>query len=363
MSVRRVSPLLLVLAAVVTAACGRKLAPEAPLLVLPARPEPLRVTQEGGDVVLRFPFPTKTAQGAPLSNLTRVTVYREVVPAPPGARAPEPAKDAAVRERDEKLFRQRAEIVRDLDRAGLDEVTVGSEIVVRDSMVPLFLEKRLGRVFLRYGVAATRDRKRVSPLSPLVSIVPRVPPSEPLGLVATVEEGRVCLEWLEPVRMLDGTVPVTVAGYAVYRRDPADEFYDEWIGVCVRSPYVDEGAAAGKKHVYTVRAAPTADLPPVLGPAADEVLVDTRDVFPPDPPESLLVLSEEGGNRLVWNPSLARDLAAYRVYARDGEGAWRRLADGLPDPAYLDAGAPRGRRYGVTAVDTAGNESGREEKR
>ena len=338
------------------------MAPEAPLLVIPARPEPLQVSQEGGDVVLRFPFPTKTVQGTPLTNLTKVTVFREVVPAQPGARAPEPAKDSAALEREEKLFRQRAGIVRELDRAGLDEVTVGSEIVVRDSMVPLFLEKRLGRVFLRYGVAATRDRKRVSPLSPLVSIVPRVPPTEPLALVATVEEGRVCLEWLEPAGMVDGTVPAAVAGYAVYRRDAADEAYDEWLGVIPRSPFVDENAAAGRKFVYTVRGAPTADLPPVLGPAADEVLVDTRDVFPPEPPDGLLVLAESGGNRLIWNPGLARDLAGYRVWARDGEGAWRRLADGLKDPAYLDTGAPRGRRYGVTAIDASGNESRREEK-
>lgn len=356
----RAGPLLL--AAVLAAGCGRKVAPVAPLLVVPARPEPLRVTQEGSDVVLRFPFPSKTVQGAPLTNLTRVTVWREIVPAATGARAPEPPKEAAEREREEKLFRQRAEAIRDLPRASLDEVTVGSEIVVRDSMLPLFLEKRLGRVFLRYGVTATRDVKRVSPLSPLVSVAPRVPPSEPRGLAATVEEGRVCLEWLEPAGMLDGSTPAAVAGYAVYRRDVSDDAYGEPIGVAVRSPYVDATAAAGKRLLYTVRAAPTADRPPVLGPAADEVLADTRDVFPPGAPEGLLVLAEEKGNRLVWNPVLARDLAGYRVWARDGEGAWRLLADGLTDPAWWDAGAPPGRRYGVTAVDASGNESTRGEK-
>ena len=84
-----------------------------------------------------------------------------------------------------------------MDRAGLDEVTVGSELVVRDSLLPLFLEKRLGRVFLRYGVTATRDRKRVSPLSPLVSIAPRVPPAEPRGLVGD-GGGRARLPRLAP---------------------------------------------------------------------------------------------------------------------------------------------------------------------
>ena len=338
------------------------MAPEAPLLVIPARPEPLRLTQEGGDVVLRFPFPAKTVQGAPLTNLTRVTVLREVVPAPPGARAPMPAKEPAEREREEKLFRQRAEPIRDFTREALDEVTVGSELVVRDSMVPLFLEKRLGRVFLRYGVTATRDRKRVSPLSPLVSIVPRVPPAEPRGLVATVEEGRICLEWLPPDGMLDGTAPATVAGWAIYRRDAAEDAYGEPVGFVAHPPFVDEKVEAGRKLVYTIRGAPTADRPLVLGPAADEVLADTRDVFPPKAPDGLLVLAEEGGNRLVWNPVPSRDLAGYRVFARDGDGERRRLADGLADPAYYDARAPRGRRYGVTAVDAAGNESPMEER-
>jgi hypothetical protein len=360
LSLRRAAPL--VLAAALAAGCGRKIAPEAPLLVVPARPEPLRVTQEGGDVVLRFPFPSRTVQGAPLTNLTKVSVFREVVPAPPGTRPPEPPTETADRERQEKLFRQRAEAVRELPREALDEVTVGSEILVRDPMLPLFLEKRIGRVLLRYGVTATRDGKRVSPLSPLVSILPRVPPSSPRGLAATVEEGRVCLEWLPPAEMLDGTAPAQVAGYAVYRRDAAEDAYDEPVGVVLRPPFVDENVPSGRRFVYTVRGAPTADRPPVLGPAADEVLADTRDVFPPRRPEGLLVLAEEGGNRLVWNPALARDLAGYRVYARDGEGAWRRLADGLADPAFYDAGAPKGRRYGVTAFDAEGNESPKEER-
>ncbi len=57
----------------------------------------------------------------------------------------------------------------------------------------------------------------------------------------------------------------------------------------------------------------------------------------------------------MWNPSLAPDLAFYRVYRTDG-GAPARLADGLKDPLFFDAGAS-GRTYGVTAVDKSGNES------
>jgi len=80
-------------------------------------------------------------------------------------------------------------------------------------------------------------------------------------------------------------------------------------------------------------------------------------------PDGVLVLSEAGGARLVWNPSLAGDLASYRVYRREKDG-WKRIADGLKDPVYFDAEAIGGgaapalvRAYAVTAVDKSGNES------
>jgi hypothetical protein len=345
--------------------CGRKLAPEPPLQVLPARVEPVRLSQEGSDVVLRFPYPSKTNAGETLTNLTGVTVYRELLGAREGQKPPETPTEAAAKEREEKVFRARAETIQTLSRTELDSATVGPDVVVRDPLVPLFREGRLGRVFLRYGVTAQRDRKKVSELSPLVALLPRVPPDRPFALVATVEEGRACLDWRAPVAMLDGARPAKIAGYAVYRREAADEEYeDRPLGVVLgATTFVDATVTPDLLYVYTVRAAPVGEVPLILGPAADEVPVSTRDVFPPPAPEGVLVLSEGGGARLVWNPSLAPDLASYRVYRREKDG-WKRIADGLKDPVYFDAGvfdagtasAPSG-AYGVTAVDKSGNES------
>ncbi len=337
--------------------CGRKLPPVAPLLVLPARVEPLRISQEGSDVVLRFPHPTVTNSGATLTNLTRVTVLREIAGIREGQHVPPPPPDTAQREREEKLFRARAETLADLTPQDLDGRTAGPDVVYRDPLVPLYRERRLGHVMLRYAVTATRDRKRVSDLSTIVSIVPRVPPERPLRLVATVEESRVCLDWWPPAAMLDGAAPALVAGYAVYRRDASDEEYDDKpLGVVIgATTYVDGSVRPDRAYVYTVRAAPVAEVPLILGPAADQVPVSTRDVFPPSAPEGVLALAESGGTRLVWNPSLAPDLAFYRVYRLDG-GERTRLADGLKDPLWFDAGAS-GRSYAVTAVDKAGNES------
>src|ERR1017187_10735438 len=88
--------------------CGRKLAPEPPLQVLPARVEPVRLSQEGSDVVLRFPYPSQTNAGGTLTNLTGVTVYRELIGAREGERPREAPKDAAARARRGKGVRARA---------------------------------------------------------------------------------------------------------------------------------------------------------------------------------------------------------------------------------------------------------------
>ena len=348
---------LAVLALALLPGCGRKLPPEAPLLVLPARVEPVRISQEGSDVVLRFPYPARTNSGATLTNLTKVTVTREIAGVREGQRVPPPPADAAQREREEKAFRSRAETLGELSPQDLDAATVGPDVVFRDPLIPLYREKRIGKVLLRYAITATRDKKRVSELSPIAAILPRVPPDRPLGVVPTVEENRVCLDWWPPAAMLDGARPASVAGYAIYRRDAAEEEYeDRPLGVAIGvTTYVDEKVQPDRMYAYTVRAAPVADVPLILGPAADEVPVSTKDVFPPPTPEGLLVLVESGGTRLVWNPSLAPDLAFYRVYRLEGERRTR-LADGMKDPLFFDAGET-GRMYGVTAVDKSGNES------
>jgi hypothetical protein len=315
------------------------------------------VTQEGAEVVLRFPFPSRTTTGDPLTSLTSVTVLREITPAPPGMQPPPPPEGEA-REREERVFLSRAEVLADLPRAQLDAHTAGRDLVVRDSLVPLYGEKRLGRVFLRYGVTATRDGRRRGELSPLISLFPRVPPDRPLALAAAVEEGRVCLEWRPPAGMLDGSTPARVSGYVVYRRDLAEEAYTAPLATDLAFPvYVDESVRAGSGYVYTVRAAPAGTGSSVLGPPAAEVPVDTRDVFPPAEPQGLLVLAERDGNRLVWNPVLTPDLAGYIIH-RAVAGTWQRLAV-ITDSTYVDRGAPAGSTYRVSSVDRAGNESAR----
>jgi len=73
-----------------------------------------------------------------------------------------------------------------------------------------------------------------------------------------------------------------------------------------------------------------------------------------------LQTAAENAVDLSWSISPETDVAGYRVYRSESEGArGDTLSELLPTPAYRDASVQPGRRYwySVTAVDRSGNES------
>jgi len=91
------------------------------------------------------------------------------------------------------------------------------------------------------------------------------------------------------------------------------------------------------------------------------------DTFPPATPQGLVATLLPGAAPsslvvdLSWSINLETDLAGYRVYKSEQEGARGQLItpDLLPVPAVRDTSVEPGHRYWytVTAVDRAGNES------
>jgi len=94
------------------------------------------------------------------------------------------------------------------------------------------------------------------------------------------------------------------------------------------------------------------------------VNVDTKDVFPPKPPQQVVAVATEGAVDLSWAANTEPDLAGYIVYRSDsGSNPERISPPGAPliAPAFRDTSAKAGHtyRYSVSAVDTNGNESSR----
>jgi hypothetical protein len=340
----------------------------------PAAIRDLAVDQEGADAVLTFTYPDRLLTGLPLTDLESVEIFRVLNPpsmltSPPASSSGAPKTDeapavgarrAALNARlAEEAFYGQAQRVDRLSVGAIAQRTHGALIIFRDPLMPFFRETTPPRS-IAYAVVSARRNGSKSPLSNIAVLSPDVPPGPPVILAVTGEEGRVCLEWLEPEKDLLNRQPAKVGGYSVYRR-----FLDE----------PDYGAPLNKKEtagagfvdwappygtlVYTVRAT-LPEKPKILGPPAEESGIDYRDVFPPPAPRKLDALSEGKLIRLVWDPVTVSDLAGYAVFRAEGDAAPTRVNPQLiKDTFFNDESVVAGRRYRyvVKAVDTAGNES------
>lgn len=132
---------------------------------------------------------------------------------------------------------------------------------------------------------------------------------------------------------------------------------------------LDADAAFDQRYSYTITRLQTATVggKPVdlEGPPSPEIVVDTRDIFPPGAPTGLVAVASprEGAIDLSWAPNTESDLSGYAVYRREANGKPARISDSskpLDSPAFRDQTAATGVEYTytVTAIDRDGNESG-----
>lgn len=361
-------------------ACGKKGDPQPPLPRGPNAVSDLSVEQEGDDAVLSFSFPDRLLTGGPLTDLESIEVYRVLRPSP-ALTAPRPAGLAAgaltgatgelrglgasarreatnVRLAEEAFYRDSQRIAA-LSLPAIAESTRGATVVYRDPLSPLLAQEKTADP-LAYAVVSVRRNGERSPLSNIVTFTPEPAPEAPVLLPPTLEEGRVCLEWLPPEKDVLGR-PVAVGGYQVYRRPLSQEEYEAPLTSrpVAGTAFVDAGVPYGVPLVYTVRATLEKN-PKVEGLPAGELPVLLRDVFPPPAPSRVDALSEGTLVRLLWDPVDAPDLAGYHVDRAQGAAAPVRLTKAaLTEPFFTDQTVLQSRRYRYTvrSIDRAGNES------
>jgi hypothetical protein len=196
-------------------------------------------------------------------------------------------------------------------------------------------------------------RKNESPLSNVVSIVPRVVPTAPASLTLEPVAGGVRIVW---------TASETPAqGYDVLRRKQGESAFITRVAQVGAEilEHVDATAVFGDHYEYTVRSVGARE---PLVESADGPLreIEYLDTFAPPTPVNLVALAEEGRVRLLWDRVEAADLAGYRLYRQEDGGPQTELArDPGAGTDHLDDGVRAGvaYTYRVTAVDHEDNES------
>ena len=143
--------------------------------------------------------------------------------------------------------------------------------------------------------------------------------------------------------------------FHIYRRVAGSA---TWVfqGNSAEQGFTDPLIEYGTKYEYFVQAVQKTDENKFAESDLSEVLVfQPADKFPPAIPTGLSAAAGTRSVELVWERNVDKDMAFYRLY-RDG----KRVGDNLVSASFSDTEAEAGKvyKYQVSAVDSAGNESG-----
>jgi|SRR5579871_48933 hypothetical protein len=344
------------------AACGAPGEPTPPSPPVPTAVTDLTVRQSGDGALLSLTLPTRTVTNERLIEPPAVEIFR-------GALKPDGKPD-------NKSF----QLVYTLPGALLDSYTAEKHIQFKDPIDPSQTAARPGAIYA-YRVRTRAAKKKDSADSNTVTVKIFPVPEKAVGLEAKVTEPAIELSWIAPKKTSGGAPLDQLTGYRVFRGeiDPVsadataqDIQQAKWksplilLAPAPENSYRDTLFDFGKTYVYVVRAVAIGGDGPVESDDSAPVVVTPKDTFAPAAPQNVVgaVTLPPSGTPAVdisWSINLETDLAGYRVYRSDTQGARGQLltTELLPVPAYRDISVQAGHHYWytVTAVDRAGNES------
>jgi hypothetical protein len=317
-------------AALLLAGCGYVGDPLPPLANIPARVSDLTAMQRGGRIIVQFTNPALTTEGHPIPPPLRVDLRagtagqfaeeqwaagaRQI---PPGAMAGGCNKETG----QEACPTARYEI------PAAD--WTGKEVI--------------------FGVRAVAGNGKRSGWSNFAVVPVVTPPEKPGGMVPATTQQGVRLTW-----QARGT------DFRVFRKTGDGPLTP--VANVQNSEWTDTATEFGKRYTYVVQSIVKLDnAKEAESELSDEASIVPRDIFPPAAPKGVQASSAPNSIELNWERNGEDDMAGYRVYRAEGNGALEKIADASAVPSYSDRRVEHGKiyRYAITAIDQAGNESPR----
>lgn len=334
-----------VAALALTISCGIKSPPLPPVIRVADPTRDLAVFQKDLMAVLSWSYPASTTAGDPLHDLEAVELWRATMLE---VEAPPPGEDPRDRNLNRQLLISTGELIAVLDLAALDSATRGSKLEWVDDLDVWRRDHRSEETqMIWYAVRSVCCRGHESGLSNITRLVPETPPEPPTGLVLEAEAGGIRLTWVP-----NAEFPVIV------ERSPDGESWGALTGQPLTTgEWLDRTARQGHGWNYRLRSVhqPKGD-PRIVGQSGPAAGLFYPDIYPPPAPTDLVCLPEGARVRLRWRAVTEAD--TYRVYRGAHDKEPKVLVDDIRVSQFEDDAPPAGTsRYGVAAIDSAGNES------
>jgi uncharacterized protein len=328
--------------------CGKRTPPLPPVERIPQRTEELTGSQHGNFIVLSWPAPRRNAAGGSVQSIRRVDIYR--VAEKPNAPLP----------MTEEEFAARATLVGSVT---YDEIKkAGNNLTYSD---PLELAGVPAR--LRYAIRYVNEAGQRAAFSNFFQIEPAAKiANPPTGVIGEVTEKALIIRWEAPKTNIDGSTPVNLLGYNLYRsvasepnsgKEPLNQ------PALTTTEYQDRKFKFGEKYSYVVRSVSLGtEGKPVESVDSDRVTLSPVDIYPPSAPDLVGPNAAPGRVSLFWSANPEPDIAGYYLYRSTDpnlpKDKWTKLTPELYTRTTFTDQNVESRKtyyYYVIAVDTAGN--------
>jgi len=334
------------------AACGKRRPPLPPIERVQQRTELLSGVQRGNQVILSWPAPQRNAPDSSVQSIRRIDVYR--LAEKPGAPLP----------LTEEEFASRSTLIGSVT---YDQIKVADQELSYTDTLELGGEPTR----LRYAVRFVNAAGQRAAFSNFLKIEPAARIAQAPTLIKTdkeIAEDGITLTWQPPAANIDGSTPVNLLGYNVYRMDETQmEISPTPLNSAPVSgtQYTDKDFQFGQDYRYIVRSVSLGtEGAAVESLNSNSISVSPRDSFPPSPPGSITIAAALGRLSIFFPANPEPDIAGYTIYRTTDDtlpkDRWTKLNPTLlTRTTFQDENVESGKRYYyyLTVTDKTGNVS------
>jgi fibronectin type 3 domain-containing protein len=328
--------------------CGKRRPPLPPIERVPQRTEDLTGAQRGNQIILMWPAPLRNADEGSVQSIRRVDVYR--VAEKPNAPLP----------MTEDQFGARATLIGSVT---YDEIKNAGPTLSYVDQLDLGGEPSRLRYAIRY-VNAAGQRAAFSNFF-LMEPAARIAAAPNITGREYSETANI-IRWEAPTKNTDGSTPVNLLGYNVYRLTQGQALIEAKqlnTDLLTATEYQDKQFKFGEKYTYFVRAVSLgSEGKPVESLNSNTIEVSQVDLYPPSAPSLAPPGVAPGRIALFWTANPEPDIAGYFLYRSTdpnlAKDKWTKLTAALyAKTTFTDENVETGKTYYyyVVAVDTAGN--------
>lgn len=332
--------------------CGKRRPPLPPVERVQQRTELLSGLQRGNQVILSWPVPQRNAPDKSVQSIRRIDVYRLA------------EKPSAPLPLTEEEFGIRSTLIGSVT---YDQIKNAVDMISYTDTLQLAGEPTR----LRYAVRYVNASGQRAAFSNFLLLEPAARIAQPPVLIDTgkeVAESAITLSWQPPTANIDGSVPVNLLGFNVYRLDGSQSEVDQTplnSSPVPGTQFADKTFKFGESYKYLVRSVSLGTEGAQVESLNSNVLaLSPRDTFPPSAPAKPTIAAAPGRISVFFASNPEPDVAGYNIYRSTDpnlpKAGWTKLNSSvLTKTSFTDENVESGRKYYyyLTAVDQAGNVS------